>query len=660
MKSLFSINYVFVVICLSFVIGIYVSPLHDGYVIISCFLILLMLLVVSKKKWIILFSMVSLFFCLGSARVYLHEYNLTKQASKISKEQSLLVFEVLNVFRNFDTTTVYKVKWRSYNRNEIDLIGLVYMPKDLEGLEIGKQYLSYNKLYPLQELNKPYADGYFNYLTAQHITHKMYVRKTPIQLSVSPSWIGLMKRFRTTLIKNIEKHSLSDAVASFVKAFVLGDRTSIDVQMKQCFKNAGLMHILAISGLHVGMLHQILLLLFRNIWYGYKYRWLKSILIILLLWAFAILVGASISVVRATLMFSMFELSSKLKREQHPLDVLLLFVFTILMIDPIIVRDVGFQLSVMAVLSIIIGMPLWKRLWLPKRYWMLKLWQLIGVTTFAQLGLLPLLIHYFHQFPTLFLIANIPVLVVLPFIFVCSVIFVVLAQLSFEMKGLVWCYEAIMHLFLDYITWISSFENTILKELKLDGVGVFIIYSILGFVLYHTYVSKMKFWKVVLSANLILVYLIINHLNSSQKLSLWFLEEKGALFFVDRVGEKLRLYSNSDKEEKQLRFLNQWSKVTSFESIQLEKIKNSVLVFGLPIQILDEECCFKSKKGRVYIVDNYAKLNMERLIKESPALVIFTSKNKSYLKEIYKETCEKHHISIWDMKEKGAYEFRLN
>lgn len=655
MKESGTINSLFLLIIATFVGGVILVPSSSLVFLFVSVAISLLMICFNKHKTSNLLATVVLFFCLGNLRSVLKQIQQETKLAKVSEEvRKPILFKVDRKFNEFENTNVYLVRFSSGYHH---VKGFVYLPKSRGSLLLSKSYISFASLQLLKPKSTPYKNGYYDYLKASEITHKLYINNVPLLLpKEATSLYDNIQNIKISIVKKLDTFSWSPKVLGFLKAFVLGDRTSLNTNLKNDFKNAGLMHILAISGLHIGILHQILIFLFRRILYLYRYRWVKSVLILLLLWIYVCFVGAPISAVRAAIMFSLFEISTKLYRKQHSLDILGLFVFIILLVNPLVVNNVGFQLSVVAVFSIIVGMPIWKRIWTPKSYIILKVWELLGVSIFAQLGLLPLLIHYFHQFPVLFLVSNIPVLLVLPIVFITSLVVVLVIQLPLNISWFLEAYDLVIHFLLRYIQWVSSFENLILKELRLTTSTVFIIYAIVIYLLYSWYTNRFYLWKAMLGLNLFLIYSIGVMCQSTRKSELWIIEEENQLFLADRSGNKLNIHSNTSNDIRQTKFLKYWINEQDFKLITTQNLQNSyTLTPNTSLKLIDSEVIPSINKGDVCILGANAKLNLERILIKKPSVVLFSSAMKSYLIKKYISDCELYAISMWNMKSKGGY-----
>ncbi|MGB3073892.1 MAG: ComEC/Rec2 family competence protein, partial [Chitinophagales bacterium] len=178
----------------------------------------------------------------------------------------------------------------------------------------------------------------------------------------------------------------------------------------QSYTAAGVVHVLAVSGLHVAivfaLLHQLLFFLNRK-----KHgKLIQAIIILAAIWIFTMVTGLSGSVVRASTMFSFITIGKNMKRPVNLFNILACSAMVILLIDPLLVMDVGFQLSYLAVLGIGTLNNYIDR-WLPRENKMVDyLWKMVAMSLAAQIATLPLTTYYFHQFPAYFLFANIVVI----------------------------------------------------------------------------------------------------------------------------------------------------------------------------------------------------------------------------------------------------------
>ena len=193
------------------------------------------------------------------------------------------------------------------------------------------------------------------------------------------------------------------AVAS---TLILGYKADLSNDVLQAYSKTGTIHVLSVSGAHVAIL-LILLSFGFSFLDRFKYgRLIKAILIILIIWYYSLLTGFSPAVCRAAVMISMVIIGKTYSRHISILNILAISAFFLLLYDPLFITDVGFQLSYLTVLGLIVLQPIvykWVHL---ENKWADKLWALCSVSIAAQVITFPLSIYYFHQFPVYFLISN--------------------------------------------------------------------------------------------------------------------------------------------------------------------------------------------------------------------------------------------------------------
>ena len=189
-------------------------------------------------------------------------------------------------------------------------------------------------------------------------------------------------------------------------AIVLGMREQLTPELKASYAQAGTMHILAVSGLHVGILYLVMLGLLGWLKKGKVGNWMVSTISFSVLWMYALITGLSPSVFRAVTMFSVIILAQAFQRQSNIYNTLAISAFILLLIDPFMIVGIGFQLSYLAVIGIVYLYPklfLWIKV---NNYFLEKAWSIVCVTASAQLATFPLTIYYFHQFPTYFMASN--------------------------------------------------------------------------------------------------------------------------------------------------------------------------------------------------------------------------------------------------------------
>ncbi len=275
-----------------------------------------------------------------------------------------------------------------------------------------------------------------------------------------------------------------------LSALTLGERRLISDTIKEDFSNAGAMHILAVSGLHVGIVYVIIQFLFL---------WLKrlkggtfvlAILTLILLWSYALITGFSPSVWRTALMFSLFTLAPLLSKKNYPLNTLGAAALIMLVFNPFLIFNLGFQLSVTAVAAIILFYPPISKLIRPSNAILRFIWQLSCLALAAQLGTLPLSLYYFHQFPVFFLFSNIWAISWAAIILYSTVLFVITIPLESCSKYIAQILQYELKWLHKGITFISELPLAVIETKNFSILHLYSYYLLLFGISYFIYTYK--------------------------------------------------------------------------------------------------------------------------------------------------------------------------
>lgn len=219
-------------------------------------------------------------------------------------------------------------------------------------------------------------------------------------------WRGGILALRQHLEQKVQEYVGDAAAVQIGKALLLGQKEDLDEDIGEAYATAGAMHILAVSGLHVGIIYGFFYLFFKpQRMKGHK-RAVFLGMIVILIWVYAAITGLSPSVLRAATMFTFISMAQIKSRSPSIFNPLALSALVLLVYDPFLVYAVGFQLSYTALLGILLFQPLIARLWYPESKWLSYFWDILTVGLAAQLATFPLAIHYFHVFPTYFMLSN--------------------------------------------------------------------------------------------------------------------------------------------------------------------------------------------------------------------------------------------------------------
>ena len=328
----------------------------------------------------------------------------------------------------------------------------------------------------------PYQFNYKEYLNDLGIYHQVQLKSNNyfVLRKATSTLYGISASIRNKISSKLKQANFGVDELGIIQALLLGQRNDISEATYTNYKNAGAVHILAVSGLHIGIILLLLQFLLQPIERLPKGKNLKLIAIVLLLWGFALLAGFSASVVRATTMFSFVAYALYLNRPNNMFNILALSMFAILLlINPMMIFKVGFQMSYAAVFTILWVYPLLQRFWLPENSVVRKIWQLLSVSIAAQIGVLPISLFYFHQFPGLFFISNLLIVPFLGLILSMGILVILLAALNTLPDFLVNIYDALIRLMNQTIAWVAQQEAFLFQNISFNSVQLITAYAVL-------------------------------------------------------------------------------------------------------------------------------------------------------------------------------------
>lgn len=291
-----------------------------------------------------------------------------------------------------------------------------------------------------QVLTGPQNPGEFDYkrfLTFRNINHQHFVQADGVHWieNVPPNLVMYYAiRARSWADNILKQHVSGEQEQDIASALVLGITDDIDNELLKAYSATGAMHVLSVSGLHVGIIYMIIVFLLKPVSQMRSGKWIIAGLSILILWIYAFVTGLSPSVLRAVTMFSFVAIAQPWNQRTNIYNTLAASAFCLLLYDPYMIMSVGFQLSYLAVLGIVYLQPVFYRWWEPRSRFLDEVWKITCVSLAAQIATFSLGLLYFHQFPNYFLLSN---LLVIPISFGVLVSGLIVLAVSF-IQPLAW------------------------------------------------------------------------------------------------------------------------------------------------------------------------------------------------------------------------------
>lgn len=506
----------------------------------------------------------------------------------------------------------------------------------------------------------PHQFDYSNYMKSNGVYGQLRISEKQILKSAkgSPTLIGVAQNFRASIVEKLQETKLKTDERAIIQALVLGEKKDIDKELYAEYAAAGAVHILAVSGLHVGILYVILAFLFKPL-RRWKYgRIFSSILIVVMLWCFAVLSGLSPSVTRAVTMFTFFASATLLNRETSSINTLFLSFLTLLIINPLWLFQVGFQLSYLAVFFIVWLQPSLFKIGYSK-YWVLrKAWAIVSVTICAQIGVLPLSIYYFHQFPGLFLLTNIVVLPFLTILMCGGILIVVLAFLSSLPNWMAESYNLMIEGLNSFIHWIAIQDNFLFKDISYSApkaIGAYLLIIALVFLIKKRNYNRLVFS--LLAVSLLMTIYIYDEFRIPSNQLLIFQKSKQTLISY-KNGKNLIIYTKdstiSNSESYPIKSLKTALNIDSYSEEKLPEIfqyKNKIILVVDSLGLIP-----KKKNIHTIVLTNSPKINLNRVIDSlDPHQIIADGSNYfSYVKQ-WEKTCELKKLPFYHTAKQGAF-----
>ena len=293
---------------------------------------------------------------------------------------------------------------------------------------------------------------YGKYLARNGLCGVAYLYGNNIKYLSTEQPRGVVQRsylLRDKLIQQFESIGLENSQLAIISAITLGEKGLLSNDVRDTFSAAGVSHILVVSGMHVGFIFLIIMWLMSIM--SHRRRWIVVVLGLIVLWSYALLTGLAPSVVRATFMFSMMLLFRALGEKYRVKHALCLSATILILINPNVLFNVGFQLSYLAVCGIVYFYPLlYKRISTLKSRPLRWILSSVAVTVSAQIFTLPIVIYNFNQFPIYFILSNLFVTAFAPFLFLGGIALLLLSYIPFLGIGAGWLMNYIVIIF-EYI-----------------------------------------------------------------------------------------------------------------------------------------------------------------------------------------------------------------
>jgi len=566
------------------------------------------------------------------------------------------------------------------NGRSISVIGsiIIYFKKDslLPAMNYGSRLVIRRELQEIRNSGNPGGFDYKQYCLFQKITHQVFLNVGDYALlsSIHKKWLtSFIVASREKVLQVLRNYLDEPKELGLAEALLIGYKDDLDKTLIQSYSNTGVVHIIAISGLHLGLIYWLLVQLLNPFQKRRYMKWLRPVIIISGLWLFSLLAGAQPSILRSAVMFTCIVIGAGIGRKSSIYNSLAFSAFALLCWNPYWLWDVGFQLSYSAVLSIVIFMPPIYNLFYVSNKILDFFWKINAVTIAAQILTLPLSTYHFHQFPVYFLLTNfmaVPLSSVILFgeIILCAISFIpVVATLTGQILYL------LIRLMNTYVERIEALPFSVWPSLQISiwqALLLFLFVTGIGYWLLEKNKHGLPFALLAILFFLALRAYSFGQAARQQKIIVYNIPQYNAVDFIDGrafkyVGDPA-LMNNDFVQNFHLKpsrilqrvpttvFKNSFMRPGTFISFGNRKI----LLVDNTIS-LDRP--FKRQVIDFVLVSKNPKLSMSRLYNcFDVKLIVFDASVPPRKLKFWKKDCDSLHIPFYDIREKGAFVMTLN
>lgn len=622
----------------------------------------------NKQKVLKSVFLYTLYFCLGFLNFqcyYFPNNDHYLKASSSSSSTDLKIIEILEKTSENSFSISYLGKIKQWADQKTSGKLLLNQKKDsfTKSYFKGQKILTSAIFKPLPKTLNPGAFSYKKYLENQSVYQQMQLHsKNSVVLDSPKNKVQKsLNAAREYSISKIRESSLSLESKGMLQALLLAERKTINTELIDQYARAGVIHLLALSGLHIGLIVEILLVLFWPLRFLRFGNLIRLSLVIILLWAFALFVNFPASIVRSVTLFSFLTLVRFINHGRNSFHLTLVSLLLLLTLYPPYLKQIGFQFSFLAVLGILWIHPILQKIYRPKKILIKKYWEWTTVCLAAQIAVGPLSVFYFHQFPSLFLISN---LMIIPFFGVFLSIGIgvfVLLLIEITPPILITTFDTIVDLLNNVVAWIATNDPFHLVQLHFPLFLCLCVYALSFFVL--LFIEQKKFNPLIaitISLGLILGFAQVEKSKMIQESSFWiFHQYRQSLYGHLQSGI---FYYNASDFEKTKTVLSDFASSRPLKQFKKLPARNFYIQKSFSLFILDDEQPYQIHdfSPTHILLRNNPKINLNRLLATyRPKLIIADGSNAPWFISRWEKSCQQQGVPFYNTGKEGALKISL-
>ncbi len=573
--------------------------------------------------------------------------------------------------------TMTSVLYLLENGNAEKYIGnvLIYFSKE-DSVEIpkyGDNILIKGGLQKIRNAGNPGGFNYSRYMGFQETYHQVYLKPSDFVIVKNNSnnyLYNFIFAARKKVINVLKENIAADKkVTGIAEALLIGYKEDLDKDLVQAYSNTSVVHIIAISGMHLGLIYIVLVWLFARTPIIKKSKLAQVILIIVSLWLFSLITGASASVLRSAVMFTCIVIGKTFFKQSVIYNSLASSAFLLLAYNPFMLWDVGFQLSYTAVVGIVwLKKPIENLYYSPHKF-VRQVWSMCAITLAAQILTLPLCIYYFHQIPTLFLFTNLICVPLSTIILFAEILLIIIAPIKALAVLVGKCIYFLTWLMNVIIEFFNALPGSLIDKVHANAFTTLALYAFAILLSYSLLQKNKKVFKV----SLVSLFVFTSiwtwgkiQLYKQQKMIVYNVPKHRAVDFITNN----KYYFFGDAEMKIDGALQNFNLKPSRVLYQMTLAKDSIVYTDAAYSY----CNFKNKKVifldkpidfaemenpiivDALVISKNPKINIRKLTSViKPNIIVLDGSNSLWKITQWKKECEELHLPYFITGEQGAF-----
>jgi competence protein ComEC len=519
-------------------------------------------------------------------------------------------------------------------------------------------------LFEISNNNNPGEFNFKRYMNRKGVRYQAYVKEN-IVISKAKRY-GLLTtalNIRTKLMNLYHDAGINGDEYAVLGALTLGDQNYISNEVKSYFSSSGAMHVLSVSGLHIAIIFVVLEFLLRPLNKRKKLKGVKVVLLLGFLWIYAFITGLAPCVLRSTSMFSFLVIAQNFNKRTNAYNTLAVSAFLLLLLNPLNLFDVGFQLSYLAVFSILFFQPHLSSLYNPKNAVSKYISELVTVSIAAQVGTTPVCIFYFNQFPTYFLLSNLIVVPAAAIILYLGMLFFAVSFIPYLSDGIAFALKYLT-MGLNYsVKTVEALPGSVIEGITISLLAVGLLYLLIVSFSYYLIAKRSNPLLLSLSTFALLLLLNISSWIKSatqERIIIYNNRTTPLISYID--GKNHYYWSASDSlvrySKEMLKGASE--KYRTYKPVDIEgnnttksqQFQKSLTIKGIPIAIISNKLTTDSmfQKNTVIYFPNKSLIR----INPSDKFKIESNKNDSIVLN------DRQKITRFNLKKSGALILNLN